>query len=295
MAGLFTALGTAVGTYFGMPAVGAGVGGAVDSWLGEDDRKDQQRENVALQREFAQHGIGWRVEDAQRSGLHPLFALGGSGASFSPNPVVPQAQVDIPAAVNRAQTASMTVEQRNLHIAQLGQLSASVEKDFAMASYYDALAQKARSDAGGASAFPSGVYSSSGAPSVEVSPLFADAVKPEADPLVSRSSRHPAQTAGRDHPSLREFRTESGDRVLLPAGSGGGVPEEIDASMLPGIVGANIRRYGWSAVPAWFARALGLNYDQVLDAAVAFTRRNGIYENGRIRYDRDIRNVPQLR
>lgn len=40
-----------------------------------------------LQREFAQHGIRWRVEDAKAAGLHPLFALGGSGATFSPAPI----------------------------------------------------------------------------------------------------------------------------------------------------------------------------------------------------------------
>lgn len=294
MAGFFTALGTAVGSYFGVPAVGGAVGGAVDSAFDRSDRKDQQAENVALQREFAQHGVGWRVADAKAAGVHPLYAIGASGAAFSPNPVVPSQTSDFGPSVERARSASMTVEQRNLHVAQLGQLAASVEKDFAMASYYDALAMKARGNDAGSSSFPSGVYSSTGVPSVESSPLFSDAVKPEADPLVSRSSRHQAQTAGRDHPSLREFRTESGDRVLLPAGSGGGVPEEIDSSMLPGIVGANIRRYGWSAVPAWFARALGLSYDQVLDAAVDFTHGRPVYEGGRVhRRGRDIRNVPQ--
>lgn len=41
-------------------------------------------DNLALQREFAQNGVSWRVEDAKRAGLHPLAALGGTGASFSP-------------------------------------------------------------------------------------------------------------------------------------------------------------------------------------------------------------------
>lgn len=40
-----------------------------------------------LQREFAQHGVRWRVADAKAAGLHPLFALGGTGATFSPAPV----------------------------------------------------------------------------------------------------------------------------------------------------------------------------------------------------------------
>lgn len=43
--------------------------------------------NVALQREFAQSGVQWRSQDAQRSGIHPIFALGGGGAAFSPQAV----------------------------------------------------------------------------------------------------------------------------------------------------------------------------------------------------------------
>lgn len=41
-------------------------------------------DNIALQREFAQNGVSWRVADAIKAGLHPLAALGGTGASFSP-------------------------------------------------------------------------------------------------------------------------------------------------------------------------------------------------------------------
>lgn len=40
--------------------------------------------NVALQKEFAQNSIKWRVEDAKRAGVHPMAALGISPASFSP-------------------------------------------------------------------------------------------------------------------------------------------------------------------------------------------------------------------
>lgn len=42
------------------------------------------RQNIALQKEFAQNSIKWRVEDAKRAGVHPMAALGISPASFSP-------------------------------------------------------------------------------------------------------------------------------------------------------------------------------------------------------------------
>lgn len=46
-------------------------------------QKEQNERAEANQREFAQSGIQWRVQDAIKAGLHPLAALGGSGASFS--------------------------------------------------------------------------------------------------------------------------------------------------------------------------------------------------------------------
>jgi len=42
------------------------------------------QQNMAQQREFAQNGIRWRVEDAKAAGIHPLYALGAQVSSFSP-------------------------------------------------------------------------------------------------------------------------------------------------------------------------------------------------------------------
>ena len=38
----------------------------------------------ALQREFAQNGISWKVEDAKRAGIHPLYAIGAQTTAYSP-------------------------------------------------------------------------------------------------------------------------------------------------------------------------------------------------------------------
>lgn len=46
--------------------------------------KDLDRQ---LQREFAQSGIRWRVDDARAAGIHPIYALGGPGASYSPGAI----------------------------------------------------------------------------------------------------------------------------------------------------------------------------------------------------------------
>lgn len=42
-----------------------------------------------LQMKFAKNGIQWRVQDAQKAGIHPLYALGASIPTYTPNTFVP--------------------------------------------------------------------------------------------------------------------------------------------------------------------------------------------------------------
>lgn len=60
-------------------------------FLNRDAQKDaneanaaQAAQNIALQREFAQNAIQWKAADAEKAGIHPVFAMGASGPSFSP-------------------------------------------------------------------------------------------------------------------------------------------------------------------------------------------------------------------
>lgn len=75
--------------------------------------------NIALQKEFAQTGIQWKVEDAKKAGIHPLYAMGAPTTSFSnvvggpypsadmsmPNAIAAAGQ-DIGRAVNSTRTAA---------------------------------------------------------------------------------------------------------------------------------------------------------------------------------------------
>lgn len=69
--------------------------GSLIGMKGQEERDDANREfasnnaarSEALQREFAQHGVQWRVEDAKRAGVHPVYALTGAGAAYSPSAV----------------------------------------------------------------------------------------------------------------------------------------------------------------------------------------------------------------
>lgn len=74
------------------------------------------QQNMALQREFAQSGIQWRVQDAVKAGLHPLAALGNQGVSFSPVSVggsAPQMDLgNMGQDISRALKAAMSEEDR---------------------------------------------------------------------------------------------------------------------------------------------------------------------------------------
>lgn len=71
-------LGSIVGS-----AIGAGaslIGGSMNS----KGARKIAREQMAMQKEFAQNGIQWKVEDAKKAGLHPLYAIGASTATYTP-------------------------------------------------------------------------------------------------------------------------------------------------------------------------------------------------------------------
>lgn len=58
-------------------SAGANIIGGI---MGNNAAKRQEK----LQRDFAQQGIQWKVEDAKKAGVSPLFALGAPTHSYSP-------------------------------------------------------------------------------------------------------------------------------------------------------------------------------------------------------------------
>lgn len=73
----------------------SGVGGTATGILGLSQGKklagrqeqfltQQQLRDIGLQKEFAKHGIQWKVEDAKNAGLHPLVALGANTLGYQP-------------------------------------------------------------------------------------------------------------------------------------------------------------------------------------------------------------------
>lgn len=73
------------------PLVGAALIGGASSLLGglfgSNSAEKAAEKNAKLQKEFAQSGIQWKVEDAKKAGVHPLAALGAQTVSFTPSSV----------------------------------------------------------------------------------------------------------------------------------------------------------------------------------------------------------------
>ena len=79
-----------------LPAAIAGGASIIGGLIGRDDAaKDRSfagsQANIDrdLQREFAQHGVQWRAQDAERAGIHPVYAMGASLPSATPVSVSP--------------------------------------------------------------------------------------------------------------------------------------------------------------------------------------------------------------
>lgn len=111
-----------------LPLIGAGIAAGASllgsKWASDSAEANAQR-NIAMQKEFAQQGIRWKVEDAKAAGVHPLYALGAQTTSFAPVSVgstnlgtgLAQAGQDI----GRAITATSTQGERATAFGEMAQ------------------------------------------------------------------------------------------------------------------------------------------------------------------------------
>lgn len=81
--------GAVAGSSFGPwgAVIGAGISGLsgiAGGMINATQSKSIARAQMRLQKEFAQNGIQWRVDDARRAGIHPLYALGANTATYTP-------------------------------------------------------------------------------------------------------------------------------------------------------------------------------------------------------------------
>lgn len=97
------------------------------SWLTGKSAADEQAD---LQKKFAKNAIQWKVDDAKKAGIHPLYALGANTTSYSPvsvgMPDLGAMGQDIGGAIDRVSTAP---EKASGAIAALALERAGLEND----------------------------------------------------------------------------------------------------------------------------------------------------------------------
>ncbi|AXH75531.1 MAG: DNA pilot protein [Microviridae sp.] len=246
----------------GLIGGGAGLlGGAISSI----NQNRQNRLNREAQEEFARHGVQWRVEDAKKAGVHPLFALGASTTGFTPSPVMPDDYgiAEAGQAIGNAVTASATQPERRLINAQLDALHAGSMKDFAEASYWASMSHKINMEGLQTKPFPE--VSATGklqwlddVSGAEIrSSIGADDFRKGLSGDVGTPRMLPSQgIAEGETPAFSKWRYDQGWAFLLPfAGGGFGQGnsqlaesiEGIPMAMWPMIIKRNVDEFG----PGW--------------------------------------------
>lgn len=198
------------------PAIQAGaslLGGA----LSNSANKGMTRRQEQLQREFAQHGVRWRVEDAKAAGLHPLYALGAQTPSYSPT-IVPDsmgpAVAEAGQNIGRAISAQQTQAEKVATGLQLKLLESQIGETDARKDYYRSLAHTGNQP--GTQSFP---YVDDGSSvQLESSPMPQGQVTVKAPEVFQESLGQDGVVAGMP-PGYRKFNM-GGFPVYLPTSSG---------------------------------------------------------------------------
>jgi len=210
------------------------------------DNKDQRNEawfqadkNEALQREFAQQGLRWKVADAQAAGLSPLFAVGGAGAAFSPNPITVGGQDNdfgerMGQSVARAVSGQSTSAEKALNVAQLRVLESQADKNQAEAFYYASQASRGVQSGGQSGSFPPVLGPAAGIDGM-VTPKAPDAIAPRVND---------ASLSATQNPFWERHQLGDGTVIDLPRSDEGPAEAAENPTLWPAIVVRNIQQHG---------------------------------------------------
>lgn len=247
------------------PLIDAGMAVAGGAYSNRQNEKAADRA-YRQQKEFAQMGIRWRVEDAKAAGLHPLYALGAQPLQFSPTfamdsvgPAIQQAGQSISRAVG-AQANSLERQAQLLSLklleSQIGETDA--RKLLARAEAWRAL-NESKNPAFPPVNMPESALIGEAASTIGGAELTAPKVN------MSRPGSSGGIVAGPANPSLREYALPDGFKIMLPdASSLGEALEPLSESwaLAYGVYRENARVYGdkWTREfirryqPQWITR-----------------------------------------
>lgn len=181
--------------------------------LGAAQNRQQQRAEWDQQIYMAKNATQFRVEDAKKAGIHPLYALGANLPQASPGMIlddplgrsISSAGQSMGDAVGKL---SGTLE-RQRHDHEMLVLRAQAEKDSAIAAYYDS--ERARAaQANNASQSPFGnIVPESGQTGMVGEPVPPGFVRPTAPEVNSAQVGRPFTEAGQP-PGTTQYKTGPG-------------------------------------------------------------------------------------
>lgn len=209
------------------------------------------REQIALQREFAQHGVRWRVEDAVAAGLHPLFALGANVPQFSP------VSMAFPQVVGSRRGESGGFGDAARAVASFAEsyyrqeaLAAAAESErrlrSSQADYYDALAAKERQSLNAQPPVPDSVVRQGNIGLTGRGDPMFNTVEIKAAPTFSRAEEVPQSMAG-SKPMWQPWQLRANGLMMDVPWSDEGPMEslrEMPVWFMPEFVKHNMERYG---------------------------------------------------
>lgn len=217
----------------GLGSIVSAVGSIAGGILGANSAQNVAGMNYEAQKEFAQNGIRWKVEDAKRAGIHPLYALGASTQGYSPSGGytgdygISDAAARFGQGYERAQQAKMTKEERDkqdvrdaiqdmaaledlnqkrrLNDAQIRLANSEIFRNFALST-------NALRKTGLPPAMPGGL---GGVIAGQGNSYATGQTTPEISSVVTSEKGTPSVQAG-SPPDVRFYRTLSGGRAPLP-------------------------------------------------------------------------------
>lgn len=233
----------------GLGSVVSAVGSIAGGILGANSAQNVAGMNYEAQKEFAQNGIRWKVEDAKRAGIHPLYALGASTQGYSPSGGytgdygISDAAAHFGQGYERAQQAKMTKEERDkqdvrdaiqdmaaledlnqkrrLNDAQIRLANSEIFRNFALST-------NALRKTGLPPAMPDGL---GGVIAGQGNSYATGQTTPEISSVVTSEKGTPSVQAG-SPPDVRFYRTLSGGRAPLPTEDAG---DAMDAALGAGL------------------------------------------------------------
>lgn len=205
-----------------------GVGG---SMLSDSSNRrataNANRQNIEFQKEFAKHGIQWKVEDAKQAGIHPLAALGAQTVSFSPSVVGHQSDKyksmgsDLGKMVKDIYSRSKSDEllDKAIKVATLSSLTERNQNDGKKPNQGNIEVQPARPTAMGQEGFEAGinpVFRYGMYPNGWIAPIptqdVSELISEGSNPIKWRYWRDWATNSGRDIENYRAYSTEEAKR-----------------------------------------------------------------------------------